>query len=514
MNVTPATPLTDFILYNNVGLDNSYEASLTFENASAQQAYFNTKVYTSFEKLTPIRENTLRLTLPSTSLETCPYCSFVQKYEISGNTYASQRRWYAFITNVKYINALVSEVTIEVDVIQSNLFYWKLGTSYVERMHVNSDAIGEWVQAEPISISESDFLYDWVEKVTFGSGNVNDIKMAICVWFQDGSHLQAKQISNIFTGANVAVYPDTDTGRQQLSDWLDSLGDNLDRVINICMMPYVGNYYPTGGNFTFAKRFNAQGFRQSYYGYTPKNNKMFSYPYHSLCVYNSRGESNEYKFELFKIDSSSNAALQLQWAMSPDVCVVATINDYYDDQYGRSSGALTETGFPQCSWNTVAYQAWLSQITSDVFGFAAGMSTSIATGNAFGAAATIAGQGTKTALDIARPPMAKAGSMCGCSTNYNRLGFYIYNKCLQKDIAETVDNFFTRYGYSINKCVVPVIRGREYFNYIQTKDLNIRGNVSMNDMKRIREIFNRGITFWHNERGHEIGDNYSSNPIV
>lgn len=512
-DVVTGTPLTDFFIYGNVGLDNSYQDTLTFANASSQKAYFDTKVITSFSNIKPVRTNIVRVNMPVTALETASYCSFLQSYSYSTNTYTGSRRWYAFITSVEYINPIVTEITFEIDVIQSNLFYWNIGTSYVEREHTNTDAIGEWVLPEPFSLSESDYFYDWIEKIDFGNVNTHDVGMGIAVWFQDGSHLDAKQVSGIFTGTNVAVYPDTNTGRQQLSDWLDSLGENIDKVVNITMMPYVGSYYPSGGNFNYSKRWNAEGVRSSYYGYNPKNNKCFTYPYHSACVFNSRGECNEYKFELMRIDTTGSAALHCQWAMSPDICVIATIDDYTDDPYARSSGMLTETGFPQCAWNVVSYQAWLSQITSDVFGFAAGMATGIGTGSISSAAQAVT-NGMNLYLDLQHAPMKKAGSMCGCSTNYNRLGFYIYSKNLQKDVIESIDNFFTRFGYRVEKNKIPNIRGREYFNYVKTKSLNIKGNIPRSDISRIKSIFNNGITFWHNERGHDVGDNYSGNPII
>lgn len=505
-DVLQGTPLTDFYIYSNVGLDNNYQDTLTFASATAQKAYFDTHRITQFDNIKPIRDNVVRVNVPSTSIENASYCSFLQSYSLNGNTYNGARRWYAFITDMKYINALVTEITFEIDVIQSYLFYWTLGTSFVEREHVNSDGIGEWVLPEPVCLSESDYFYDWLDKVDFGSGNAHDIPIGIAVWFQDGSRIPSKQISGIFCGTNVVVYQDNDTGRQQLASWLDSLGENIDKVININMIPFNGNNIPTAGNFNFSKNWNAKGIRNSYYGYNPKNNKCFTYPYHSCCIFNSRGECNEYKFELMNITNEGEASIHLQWAMSPDACVIATIDDYLDDPYARSSGALTETGFPQCAWNVVSYQAWMSQICSDVFGFAAGTVT-------LNAPSTVT-NGMNLVFDLQNAPMKKAGTMCGCSTNFNRMGFHIYQKCLQKDVIETVDNFFTRFGYKVDKLKIPNIRGREYFNYVKTRELNIRGNIGRVDLSKIKNIFNAGITFWHNERGHFVGDSFTENPIV
>ena len=44
---------------------------------------------------------------------------------------------------------------------------------------------------------------------------------------------------------------------------------------------------------------------------------------------------------------------------------------------------------------------------------------------------------------------------------------------------------------------VPNLRTRQYYNFIKTVDVNISGEIPQDDMQRIKDIFNAGVTLWH-----------------
>ena len=75
--------------------------------------------------------------------------------------------------------------------------------------------------------------------------------------------------------------------------------------------------------------------------------------------------------------------------------------------------------------------------------------------------------------------------------------------------AEKLTDHFRMYGYSFNrwKNLNDLVRNRKYFNYIQTNICNIIGDkIPYEDLEEIKNIFNRGLTFWHVENGIEVGD--------
>lgn len=72
---------------------------------------------------------------------------------------------------------------------------------------------------------------------------------------------------------------------------------------------------------------------------------------------------------------------------------------------------------------------------------------------------------------------------------------------------QRVEEYFKRYGYSINTYRPINITSRKYFNFIKTHVANIRSNtVPQIHLDEVKSIFNSGITFWHVENGAEIGN--------
>ena len=86
-------------------------------------------------------------------------------------------------------------------------------------------------------------------------------------------------------------------------------------------------------------------------------------------------------------------------------------------------------------------------------------------------------------------------------------GIYLLKKTIQPYYVEKLTNYFKLYGYKVNKLEVPEFHTRENWNYIKMAEPIVEGNIPMNDLLKIRDIFMKGITLWH---GDYIG-NYSLN---
>lgn len=54
------------------------------------------------------------------------------------------------------------------------------------------------------------------------------------------------------------------------------------------------------------------------------------------------------------------------------------------------------------------------------------------------------------------------------------------------------------YGYKVNEVKIPNITGRTNWNYVKTQECNILGDIPQEDMQTLKNIFNSGVTFWHN----------------
>ena len=83
---------------------------------------------------------------------------------------------------------------------------------------------------------------------------------------------------------------------------------------------------------------------------------------------------------------------------------------------------------------------------------------------------------------------------------------------IKSEFASIIDKFFTMYGYKVNEVKVPNITGRSNFNYVKTIDNNFDGDIPQEYLQVIKNMFNNGVTLWHNPANMY---NYSvSNSIV
>ena len=61
-----------------------------------------------------------------------------------------------------------------------------------------------------------------------------------------------------------------------------------------------------------------------------------------------------------------------------------------------------------------------------------------------------------------------------------------------------IDDYFSMFGYKVNTVKVPNTTGRTNWNYVKTIDANIIGDIPQNDLQEIKDMFNKGVTLWHN----------------
>ena len=75
---------------------------------------------------------------------------------------------------------------------------------------------------------------------------------------------------------------------------------------------------------------------------------------------------------------------------------------------------------------------------------------------------------------------------------------------VRDDEAKRIDDFFSVYGYAINKVVTPNLSNRKHWNFIKTKNAQISGNMPASSKAALAKIFDGGIFFWRN--GDEVGN--------
>ena len=87
-----------------------------------------------------------------------------------------------------------------------------------------------------------------------------------------------------------------------------------------------------------------------------------------------------------------------------------------------------------------------------------------------------------------------AGAVNVCA---DRNGFYGYKMSIKQEYAKMIDDYFSMFGYKVNRVGTPHIWARTYWDYCKTIDIHLSGNIPETDMKKLKDLFNNGCTFWH-----------------
>lgn len=88
------------------------------------------------------------------------------------------------------------------------------------------------------------------------------------------------------------------------------------------------------------------------------------------------------------------------------------------------------------------------------------------------------------------------------------LRFDYYNIILRDEELRIIDDYFTRFGYKVNKLKIPEFTSRTYWNYVKIAEgENIGyGAIPSNAMDTINGFFRSGVSIWHN---HENLGNFA-----
>lgn len=90
-------------------------------------------------------------------------------------------------------------------------------------------------------------------------------------------------------------------------------------------------------------------------------------------------------------------------------------------------------------------------------------------------------------------------SCCGLDVARDTIAFYLVQTTIKPEYAKRIDLFFQMYGYQVNVIGTPKIRTRMKWNYVKTTNCTCMGNVPMEDRNAFENLFNNGLTIWHDE---------------
>lgn len=97
------------------------------------------------------------------------------------------------------------------------------------------------------------------------------------------------------------------------------------------------------------------------------------------------------------------------------------------------------------------------------------------------------------------PPQANGNLNSGDVTAaMGKNDFFFYGMSIKKQYAKIIDDYFSTFGYKINDVKIPNVTGRLNWNYVKTINCNILGDIPQEDLQTLKDMFNSGVTFWHN----------------
>lgn len=539
-----STPQSTIYVCSGVRLDSRYDHSIYFGSKSAQEEYFAGKVVRTFSAYSYLRKSwPLEVQASMEDAKTWSYLFFRNG---TGKTY------YYFINNVEYKNNGSIVLSLELDVIQTYLFDFDLLDCFIERQHTTTDGIGEHTVDEGLDVGEL---------TCKGWNAIDPGALAIMVMCTTNPNATTEEqavpalpymYNRVFSGVKIwAIDASRWSSWGSQLDVLDSIGQT-DSIQAMWMYPKQliklgGESAWTGGALALpVESARSQEDSSLVYsfnkatgdvdGYTPKNKKLLTYPYNFAYCTNNEGTSAVYRYERFEGDEMN---FVLSGSLTPGGGVHMTPMNYNGIQYNYHEG-MNINSYPTCAWDSDIYKLWLAQnqgqlatsavtaglkivggIASAVVGAgvtATGVGAVVGAGGVAGGVATAVSGAQQIMGMLAQnhdkdivPPQAKGSFSSSVNITNNMQAFTFYHKSVTAERARILDDFFTMYGYCLNRVQKPNIHARKAYTYIKTVGCKILGRMCTEDIVKIESIFDKGLTFWVN--GDKVADYSQDNTL-
>ena len=516
-------------ILKNVPLDPTYDHTIFFLTSSNQYAFFNSKVKYTFTDQTYQRVNkgVMRVKCRAENLYDCNYIMFQ-------NTAFGTKWFYAFIKAVEYVNNEVSEVTFEIDVMQTWFFDYTLDQCFVEREHSSSDNAGDNIVVEDLNLGNECVCNN---RTTY---DMND--MSVCIFSNrkiGDQDQQSQTINSIYAPIRVTAGVSSLNPAAVDASYQDYFDNNPENILCVFQYPtFLGS--ASQGGTTVQKTLPARPIQLD--GYTPRNKKLYTHPYNYIIVSNNCGNIAVYKFESWKY-AQDIGKFNISGVYVTSPCVVCYPLNYRGIPLDFDDG-IVYSNFPQCPYPNDAFKAWWAQnkntfatgqLASAVTGLTAGAVAgakigasagfmmpgfgNIAGGAAGAVIGGIIGAGAACAASVARKedmenaPSQTRGQVQTDSLNaaIGRVRFDFYFVSIKKEYARIIDEYFDRFGYATKRNKIPNRNVRPHWCYTKTIGCTLTGSIPCDDAAKICKIYDNGITFWKN--GNEVGNYALDNTI-
>ena len=527
-------PQTDvYLLKVPLEIDNTNQ--LTFANATAQFNYFNSLPKIGYDNFTYQRKDgTIRI--PALMDDIIQY-----NYVMYRNEGFSNKWFYAYIDKMEYINDNFTAVSITTDVWQTWQFDLTYKPTFIEREHVNDDTVGAHTVAEGLECGEyvinssttlkpdktvkddQGTTIGWYFPIVFQTTELIGAAAGTSQWY-------ASAYNRIFSGLYYFAVCSYSDARTIISQY-DSAGKG-DAIQAIFLAPKeffngakkitssgTSIYIPVDSSYTSELLATTTISRPTKVnGYTPKNNKLFTYPFSYMYVTNNAGIDTDFRYEDFK---NTTPKFYMAGALGQGCTTKLCPVDYKsNDNTETFEYGITGAKYPVCAWASDYYTNWVTQnavnvglgLTSGLISTGANFLSGSVTGTANSLLGGIGGVMAQQYQAKVHPDQAKGNTNCSDVLIPWERYFTVDCMSVRSEIAQSIDNFFTMFGYKVNVVKYPNITGRRNWNYVKTIGCYIEADIPQDDLQSIKDMFNNGVTFWHN--ASTFADYSQNNDII
>lgn len=529
-------PNSTVVLLKNISLTPDYENTVDYDNATEQYNDMYAHKLAQWDRCTYVGKNKQQGTI---RLESTQGLLMQQAtYMMFKNTNYENKWFYAFVTDVTWVNNVTWEVSFILDVMQTYYFDYTYEKCFIERAHTKDTEIGSNIVDEKLDTGE--YIVNYQNDIT----QFTDLVGTVCCTLKPTGEEQDSFVTSQIDKTNVAgsIYAFGTLAEYQ-EFFVKATGSNPDdTIIDTYMLP---RFFATGGDPTGIHRIHGdcehvqvefdkpQNHTDgSLSGYIPKNKKLYTYPYCYMRLTTFSGNSTELRYEDFKNDKC-RFDISMTRTPNPEGYVYPT---YYKGLVNNKDEGISINNFPKCAFTIDTYKAWLAQTANSrtiqalsVAGqIGMGIAGSLALGGVGGGAvlagteggALLAQSEATNAISMGSNALGnlnKAFSMIAqdrdmavkgqravgnVNTSWmsanNENTIHVQCICAKPSNLRIIDDYFEKYGYALHILSMPVIRNRPYWNYIKTVGCDVKASLPASLVKQINSIHDNGITFWKN----------------
>lgn len=525
--VAPRNPETKLRLYSGVPWSDEYE-HVRLYNSKAElldhlESYRKNIPGVDLSHLAPIRVGNYDIRVPFTEMK-----ALNLNYLAFQNAGISDEWVFCFIDSIEWLSEKTTRINFSLDVFQNNFYNTNIKPCFVEYHHIPRREDGIGVNLVPVNLEAGETIVSQHKKL-------NLTPTDCCIFVTRGtveqSWFEGRVENGVYCWGSIGHYDvTTDDGLEKINGLLKAYNDQgaQDAVIGLFMSPKlcIG---ALGGKEIKPKTTSMQISGNAFEGYKPKNKKLYSYPWLYCLADNNQGNTHIYRYE-YSYNQDKSIEFDSYGTIATLPQVLTAPKNYKTREnlpHGLMNEALINSSFPMCSFSSDTYRAWLAQNKSSI----ALSQVQTAVNSTIGLGTSIAGlaggslQGgingsnkTTSAFWDALGMLANqtdrsrnAGVTHGKALSENVMtgikecGVDFYEMSCKRQFAEMADSFFEQFGYPINKITMPNLRSRSRWNYVKTSHCGFTGNIDLDQLKKLRNIFDNGVTLWHTD---DIG-NYS-----